>query len=51
MNKRLTAALLILSCSALLAQEEPRLKIGEKSYSLSELLKRADVEDITVKRD
>jgi len=33
------------------AQAEPCLKVGSKTYSASDLLKRPDIEDITVKSD
>ncbi len=49
------AAFFFLTCllgvSAAAAQTEPTLKVGAKSYSLSALLKRPDLEAITVKRD
>jgi len=34
-----------------MAQTEPTLKVGAKSYTVSELLKRPDLETITVKQD
>src|SRR5690242_12079719 len=41
-----------LSCFCIdAAHAEPMLKIGEKSYVASELLKRPEIETITVQRD
>ena len=45
----LSACLLGLSLSA--AQTEPTLKIGAKNYAASELLKRPEIDAITVKHD
>ncbi len=41
----------LLGVSMAAAQTEPTLKVGAKSYALSELLERPDVEAITVKHD
>src|SRR5713226_6215954 len=41
----------LLGVSMAAAQTEPTLKVGAKSYSVSELLKRPDLEAITVKHD
>ena len=42
---------MMLVCSVVCAQQDATLRIGEKSWSLPELLKRADLEDITVRND
>jgi mono/diheme cytochrome c family protein len=44
-------ALCLLSASVTAAETEATLKIGPKTYTTSELLKRPDVESITVKHD
>src|SRR5206468_7493091 len=41
----------IFSFSMAAAPAEPTLKVGARSYSLSELLKRPEIETITVKHD
>jgi mono/diheme cytochrome c family protein len=41
----------LLSVSVAAAQTEPTLKVGAKSYAASELLKRPELETITVKHD
>jgi mono/diheme cytochrome c family protein len=41
----------LLSFSLAAAETEPTLKIGAKTYAASELLKRPDIETITVKHD
>ena len=43
--------LFLAAFSVALAQTEPSLKVGSKTYSVSELLKRPDIEDITIKHD
>jgi len=41
----------LLSSSLAASAKEPTLKVGTKSYTASELLKRSDLETITVKQD
>src|SRR6266566_6230306 len=41
----------LLSFAMAAARAEPSLKVGARSYSVSELLKRPEIETITVKHD
>jgi hypothetical protein len=50
--KAVHAFLVFLStCPVASAQTAPTLKVGAKTYSISDLLKRPDIEDITVRSD
>ena len=50
-NAVISGAVMMLLCSAVFAGGNATLKIGEKSRSLSAVLKRTDPENITVHGD
>jgi mono/diheme cytochrome c family protein len=51
MKAKRTLSLFLSACLVASAQAEPCLKVGSKTYPLSELLQRPDIETITIKND